>query len=195
VFDNIADLHERLKVQATGRSGDSHPPNILRVFGVIDTISLRDLCCEIAGGKLEFCPETTMLTNQSRIDGVRGVHEWSETSSKENLLETFAKERKIRDCTKAPETLAENSPFAIFGLCLVSKQNLTNDLAILDYGAIQASVAERVATHDWAHQCCLRENSSNILPSLDHSEGKQGIPRRSASSALCLVGPTTTSEE
>ena len=43
-----------------------------------------------------------MLTNQSRIDGVRGVHERSETSSKEDLLETFAKERKIRDCTRSP---------------------------------------------------------------------------------------------
>ena len=135
-----------------------------------------------------------MLTNQSRIDRVRGVHEWSETSRKENLLETFAKERKICDCTKAPETLAQNCPFAIFGLGLVSKQNLTNDLAILDYGAIQSSVTDCVATHGWAHQCCLRENSSNISPSPDHSEGKQGILRRSASSALCLVGPTTTSE-
>ena len=76
-----------------------------------------------------------MLTNQSRIDGVRRVHEWSETSRKEDLLETFAKERKICDCTKPPETLAQNGPFAIFGLFSVSKQNLTNYLAILDYGA------------------------------------------------------------
>ena len=53
----------------------------------------------------------------------------------------MAEERKISECAKSAEALSHDSPFAVFRLFLATKQDLTNDLAILDYVIDNRSVA------------------------------------------------------
>jgi hypothetical protein len=93
-------------------------------------------------------------TNESFIDGVRGVNKRGEASCKKDFFQALAEERKIRECAKSPEALSHDSPFAIFGLLLVAKQDLTNELAIPDYSSLIGSVLQPYKQE--SHQCCQR---------------------------------------
>ena len=101
------------------------------------------------------------LTNQSLVNSIWTIHEWSKPTGQEDLRQTFAIVWEIGDGTKPAKALAKYRPFAIFGFLLVSDKDFANSLTVLHY--VHKKSNENLypwPSHTGHHQCYQRGSSS-----------------------------------
>ena len=64
------------------------------------------------------------------VDRIRMVHERCKTSGEENLFQAFAEKRNVVYSTETAKTLAHDGPLAVIWVFHVSKEYISNGLAV-----------------------------------------------------------------